>query len=92
MSSLLSRKPYPSDLTDEEWVQVKDLFHAVPIRGRQPSVYIRDILNAILYVDRTKCAWRMMPHDFPPSSTVYNYFCRWKKDGTLDHVRIALRR
>ena len=75
---------YPSDVTDEEWVLVEP--HLPPQRntGR------REVLNAILYVLTTGCQWRALPKDFPPKSTVHDYFIEWHCDGTLTRLHHAL--
>jgi putative transposase len=86
------RKPYPTDLTDEQWNILEPLVPA-PRPGPQPVKHTRrEILNAILYVDRAGCQWRMLPHDFPPWQSVYGYFYRWRKDGTWEVINDALRR
>ncbi len=81
---LMTRKSYPSDLTDQEWQLVEPLLSS--LLGRKRSVDPREILNAILYVSRTKCAWRMLPHDLPVWGTVYYYYRQWGDDGTLSQV------
>jgi transposase len=87
-----SRKPYPSDLTDAQWEILEPLVPPV-LPGPQPAKYTRrEILNAILYVNRSGCQWRMLPHDFPPWELVYGYFYRWRKDGTWQTIHDALRR
>lgn len=85
-----SPRPYPSDLTDEQWALIAPL---VPVKtGGRPAVHSRRrIVEAILYVNRSGCAWRMLPHDFPPWDTVYWYFQRWNADGTTDRIYDALR-
>ena len=75
---------YPSDLTDEEWALVEA--HLPPERRRDR----REILNAILYVLSTGCQWRALPKDFPPKSTVHDYFVEWHCDGTLTRIHHAL--
>jgi transposase len=63
-----------------------------PSTGGRPEKHPRrEIVNAIFYVLRTGCAWRMLPHDFPPWQTVYGHFKRWRDDGTVDGVHDALR-
>jgi len=81
---------YPSDLTDEQWALIEPM---VPVKpGGRPAKYSRRrIVDAILYVNRTGCSWRQMPHDFPPWSLVYAYFKRWNADGTTDRIHDALR-
>ena len=72
----MDRKPYPSDLTDGEWTLLKPLIPPAKPGGRPRRWEMREILNAIFYfyVLRSGCAWRMLPHDFPPWQTVYDYF------------------
>ena len=86
-----TRIPYPSDLTGPQWVQVSRFIPA-PKKGGRPAKYERrEIVNALLYVARTGCQWRAMPHDLPPWRIVYWYFMAWKKDGTLDRLHDELR-
>jgi transposase len=92
-----SSPAYPSDLTDAQWALIEPLVPARSSRGRgtrggRPLKYSRRrIVEAILYVDRTGCSWRQLPHDFPPWETVYFYFQRWAADGTTDRMHNALR-
>ncbi len=81
---------YPSDLTDEQWALIEAM---VQVRsGGRPAVHPRRrIVEAILYVNRTGCSWRQLPHDFPPWATVYWYFKRWNRDLTTDRIHDALR-
>lgn len=74
----MSKKNYPSDLSDLEWEQIKHLF-AVDYRrgGRPPKYEKRQILNAIFYIARTGCQWYFLPKDFPPWQLVYSYFRKW---------------
>ena len=92
-----SSPAYPSDLTDAQWALIELL---VPVRstrgkgsrgGRPPKYPRRRIVDAILYVDRTGCSWRQLPHDFPPWETVFYYFQRWAAEGTTDRIHDALR-
>lgn len=89
----MRKKPYPTDLHDTEWQLIQPLLpqpnHA-PQRGRPTEVDYREIVNALRYIARSGCAWDMLPHDFPPSDTVYYYFRKWSKDGTLKHIHTAL--
>lgn len=85
------RKSYPSDLTDEEWHKIEP-YVPTPKPGGRPRLHpIREILNAIFYIVRAGCVWRMMPHDLPPWKTVYHYFRIWRKDGTWETINAALR-
>jgi transposase len=88
---------YPSDLTDAQWALIEPL---VPVRstrgrgtrgGRPPKYSRRRVVDAILYVTRTGCSWRQLPHDFPPWETVFYYFQRWNADGSTDRIHTALR-
>jgi transposase len=81
---------YPSDLTDEEWAEVKPLIRPAKRGGRPRGVDEREILNGIMYVLSTGCAWRYVPRDLPPRSTVHGYFQRWDYDGTLGKIHYAL--
>lgn len=92
---LSNRRPYPYDLTDEQWELVSGLLPSekpagTPGRGRVHSN--RELLNAILYQLRVGGAWRALPHDLPHWLSVYAYFRRWSADGTLERVHDALRR
>lgn len=84
------RKQYSTDLTDAEWTQIMPLLPAAKTGGR-PARDRREIVDAISYIVRAGCAWRMMPHDFPPWQTVYHYFRVWRRDGTWERVHDALR-
>ena len=84
------RRRYPSDLTDAEWARLAPLVPP-PKRGGRPARDRREIINAISYVVRTGCAWRLVPHDFPPWQTVYHYFRAWRIDGTWERMHDALR-
>ncbi len=87
----MSRKAYPSDLSDIEWLILQVLIPIAKPGGRPRSVDIREILNAIFYILRSGCAWRMLPHDFPKWQTVYGYFRTWRKAGVWEQMNTALR-
>jgi putative transposase len=84
-------KPYPSDLTRTQWKRLKRLLPAAKPGGRPRSVDLRQVLNGIFYILRGGCAWRMMPPDFPPWSTCYDDFYKWRSDGTWAKINDALR-
>jgi len=84
------RKPYPSDLTDEQWAILEPLI-PVHTTGRPRQVNMREVLNAIFYLNRSGCQWEMLPHDLPAKSTVYDHFAQWKADGTWQKITDALR-
>ena len=85
-----TRKPYPSDLTEEQWNILIPLIPPKIGRGENRTVNLREVFNAILYFLRTGCQWDYLPHDFPPKGTVYYYFDKWKQDGTLDIMLTTL--
>jgi transposase len=81
---------YPSDLTDAEWALVEPHIPPAKRGGRKRTVDIRAVLQGVLYVLETGCQWRHLPKDFPPRSTVWDYFDLWSYDGTLDRIHDAL--
>jgi putative transposase len=87
------RKAYPSDLTDDQWNILSPLLP--PERtdglGRPREADLREVVNAILYLNHTGCQWDMLPHDLPPKSTAYGYFAQWRDDGTWQKLMDALR-
>lgn len=87
--------PYPTDLTDEEWNQIKSLVPAPKSGKGKPGRPIeldrRTLLDAIFYVVRSGCAWRLLPHDFGPWQTVYGYFRTWSQDWTWTFIHDVLR-
>ncbi len=87
------RKAYQSDLSDAEWSFLEPLMPLPAATGRPRMHTTREILNAIFYnIVRSGCAWRLLPHDFPPWKTIYHYFrCSWRLDGTWERVHAALR-
>ena len=88
----MERKPYPTDLTDEQWQELDPLIPPAKPGGRPRTVNMREVLNAINYVLRTGCQWHFLPHDFPPSGTVYYYFWSWGKTDEWQRLHDALRR
>jgi len=87
----MKRKPYPSDLTDEQWAKLQPHLPPPARRGSPRRVNLREILNALLYLSRTGCQWRMLPHDLPPWEKVYYYFSHWRDDGTWERLNRELR-
>jgi putative transposase len=85
------RKPYPSDLTDEQWAILEPLI-PVNTTGRPREVDMREVLNAIFYLNRSGCQWDMLPHDLPAKSPVDDSFRQWRSDGTWQSILDALRR
>ncbi|WP_131831715.1 transposase, partial [Pseudofrankia asymbiotica] len=93
---MAERKPYPSDLSDEEWDLIRPVLDGWKARHRSASgvggrYELREIVNAIRYQDRTGVQWRYLPHDLPPHSAVYYYFGAWRDDGTDQVLHDLLR-
>lgn len=96
---MAKRRPYPSDLSDARWELVEPVLAAWRFErrgraldfGRPPEHDLRDIMDAILYVDRTGVQWRYLPHDFPHWNTVYGYFAKWADEGVFAQLNGLLR-
>jgi putative transposase len=86
-----TRKPYLTDLTDDQWNSLQPLIPPAKPGGRPRAVAMREIINTILSLNRTGCQWDMLPHDLLPKSTVYAYVTQWRDDGTWQHMMDALR-
>lgn len=86
-----ARKSYPSDLTDEQWELIEIVIPAAKSGGRPRGVCMREVINAMLYINRSGCQWDMLPHDLPAKSTVYEYFAAWRDDGTMQRILDVLR-
>jgi len=84
-------KRYPTDLNDKKWGIIISLLPDALSGGRPREVSLRKIINAIFYMARAGCAWRLLPHEFPAWQTVYGYFSRWKKDNTWQRIHDTLR-
>jgi putative transposase len=85
------RQPYPTDLSDKAWDVIKPLVPDAKPGGRPEAYPKREILNAIFYLLRSGCSWRMLPHDLPPWRIVYHYFRQWRLDGTWQVMHDLLR-
>lgn len=86
----MKRKPYPTDLTDEQWELLAPMLPPAAKRGR-PRVDLREVINAILYILQAGCAWRLLPHDLPAWQTVYGYLRRWQQTGLWQELHDTLR-
>ena len=84
------RLRYPSDVTDEEWAEIAPLIPPARRGGRKRTVNIREVFNGLLYVLSTGCQWRALSKEFPPRSTVCDYFGLWQADGTLRRIHTTL--
>ena len=87
----MARKPYASDLTDEQWSLVEPYIPSAKPGGRPREVDVREVLNGILYLNRTGCPWRLLPHDLPPWGTVHYYYRRFRIDGVWGVIHDKLR-
>ena len=93
-----TRKPYPTDLTDEQWAILEPMIPPPRTQhgGTPRRVDMREVINTLLYQNRTGCQWEFLPHDLLPKSTVYEYFARWRDDETwaqmVDALRVRVRR
>jgi len=84
------RAAYASDLSDYEWTQIEPWLRQAPGPGRKRTVNLREIMNAIMYLNRTGCQWRMLPHDLPIWQHVAYYFYKWLDDGTIERINHRL--
>ena len=85
------RRAYQTDLSDAEWAHIEPHLPTSRTGGRPRVHPLREILNAIFYIVRSGCAWRLLPHDLPPWKTVHHYFRTWRLDGTWKKLHTALR-
>ena len=84
---MTTRKRYPTDLSEKQWERLKALLP----QKRTPAERAREYINACLYILRTGCSWRMLPHDFPNFETVKTYFHKLRRDGTWERINDDLR-
>jgi putative transposase len=87
----MERSPYPSDVTDGQWRLIAPSIPPPKPGGRPREVNVREVVNAILYVVRTGCSWRQLPHDFPPWQTAYYYYRCYQRNGTWRKIHDRLR-
>jgi transposase len=85
-----AQRRYPTSLTDAQFRLIEPLIPPAKPGGRPREVNPRAIIDAILYLLRSGCAWRMLPLDFPPWGTVHYYFRRWRLEGAWDRIHHAL--
>src|SRR5438093_8057533 len=83
--------PYPSDLTDEQWKVLEPLLPGRAHTGRKAKYELREIVNAIFYLLRSGCTWRMLPRDLPPWQVVYWHFAQWRGSGVWQQINDTLR-
>ena len=77
----MKRERYPTDLSDEEWAILEGLIPPAKEGGRERTTDMREVVNAIFYLVKAGCSWRLLPHEFPKWQTVYTYFNAWRKSG-----------
>lgn len=87
-----SRKRYPSDLTDAQWERIEPFIPKVSPNATVQTIERRELINAILYVLRTGCSWRQMPHDLPNGKTAHHSFRIWTKAGIWEPIMTSLRK
>jgi putative transposase len=87
----MKRSTYPTDLTDAQWQLIEPLLPPAKPGGRPRTIDPRQVVNAILYLLRSGCQWRLLPHDFPCWSTVHYYYWRWRRDGVWQQLHDTLR-
>ena len=87
----MERNPYPGDVTDEQWSLIESRIPPEKPGGRPRSVVMREVINGILYLNRTGCSWRMLPHDLPPWGTVHYYYRCFRLQGIWQDIHDRLR-
>lgn len=92
MDEPIKRKAYPSDLTNAQWELIEPFIPGVSAEATVPTIERREIVNAILYVLRTGCSWRQMPHDLPNGKTAHHYFRIWSHQGIWEPIMTHLRK
>ena len=97
MTDTAPRRAYRTDLTDDQRAVIEPVLtawrKARTARGlgiNPPRVNLREIFNALIYLDRAGCQWNLLPHDFPPYQTVYGYFAAWRDEGVFTDLNINL--
>ena len=99
MLVMTDRKPYATDLSDARWALIEPVLadwrarraRDVPAGCGEAAHDLREIVNAILYLNRAGCAWHLLPHDFPPYKTVYDYYAKWEREGITEQIHDLLR-
>ncbi len=90
MAETRARRPYPTDLTDAQWTLIEPLLPGPAWTGRRRRLDLREVVNALLYLLRTGCQWRLLPHEFPNWNSVRYYYDLWLWSGTWERVNAAL--
>ena len=87
----MNRQAYPSDLSEAQWTRIASLIPPAKPGGHPRIVNIREIINAIFYLNKTGCQWRALPHDLPNWSTAHTYYRNWRLTGVWERIHDALR-
>lgn len=87
----MNNQPYSSDLRDEEWALLQPLVTPGSQAGRRQTFALRRIVDAVFYLLHTGCQWRAIPHEFPPWSTVFYHYGKWRNQGTWEQINTVLR-
>ena len=87
----MTRQRYPSDLSAAQWARIAPLIPPAKAGGRPRTVNIREIINAIFYLNKTGCQWRSLPHDLPNWSTVHTYYRNWRLTGVWERIHDTVR-
>lgn len=90
MAMTTRRSAYPTDLTDAQWALIEPWLSPRAWTGRPRTVDLREVVNAVLYLLRTGCQWRFLPHEFPPAGSVRYYYDLWQWNGTWERINAAL--
>jgi len=85
------RRRYPTDLSDAEWRCIEPYIASPNRRGRPRIHSLRRVLDAVFYILRSGCAWRLLPREYPPWRSVYYWFSKWRIDGTFERLNAVLR-
>jgi len=88
----MKRKTYPTDLSDEQWKLLELMLPPPELFGRKRRVDLRAVLNALCYVARAGCQWRLLPREFPKWQTVYYYFRKWRENDWFMALNQSLRK
>lgn len=81
---------YETHLFDGEWAEIEPMLPPAKPGGNKRTVNLREVANGLMYILGTGCQWRAIPKDLAPRSTIYDYFDRWHRDGTLERIHHAL--
>jgi len=88
----MANQNYPSDVTVEQWKRIEPMIPPAKHGGRPRTSNMRDIINAIFYLLRSGCSWRMLPHDLPPWGTVHYYYRQYRIEGVWEKINDELNR